>query len=392
MVGSCWKQFKISTGIAILTIRNTSLNHNSVLHYENQEQMNIRITGTGAYIPTEVVPNTSFGNTVFYDAAGNKVDKESSEVIEKFKAITGIQERRYLSKDLQTSDMATIASRRAIEASGVDPETLDGIIFAHNFGNIPGGKVQTDILPSLASRVKHDLGIENPNCVAYDILFGCPGWVQGLIIARNYILAGEGKKFLVIGAEALSRVLDPHDRDSMIYADGAAASILEADSEEAKTGILSVASQTFAKDEAYYLYYDKSYNEALDNDTRYIKMHGHKIYEFALNRVPAAMQLCLDKSGVDIADVKKILIHQANEKMDEAIVKRFYRLYKTPVPEAIMPMTIQYLGNSSVATVPTLLDTLLKDKLEGHQLNPGDVVLMASVGAGMNINAITYRI
>ncbi len=353
--------------------------------------MTIKITGTGAYIPTEIIPNTHFNETTFYDVSGNKVEKENTEVIEKFKAITGIAERRYLSSDLQTSDMATLASRKAVENSGVNPEELDGIILAHNFGNIPGGKVQTDILPSLASRVKHDLGIKNPNCVAYDVLFGCPGWLQGLIIARNYMLAGEGKKFLIIGAEALSRVLDPHDRDSMIYADGAAASVLEMVENTDDSGILSVASQTFANEEAYYLYYDKSYNTALKNDTRYIKMQGHKIYEFALNRVPAAMQVCLDKSGVDISEVKKILIHQANEKMDEAIVKRFYRLYKQQMPEGIMPMTIGQLGNSSVATIPTLLDIILNKGLENHELNKGDVVLMASVGAGMNINAVTYR-
>lgn len=353
--------------------------------------MTIKITGTGAYIPTEIVPNSSFNATKFYDVQNRKVEKENAEVIEKFKAITGISERRYLSNNLQTSDMATVAARKAVETSGIDAEELDGIILAHNFGNIPAGKVQTDTLPSLASRVKHDLGISNPNCVAYDILFGCPGWLQGLIIARNYILAGEGKKFLIIGAEALSRVLDPHDRDSMIYADGAAASVLEMVDETENSGILSVASQTFAKDEAYYLYYDKSYNSALKNDTRYIKMQGHKIYEFALNRVPAAMQMCLDKSGVDISEVKKILIHQANEKMDEAIVKRFYRLYKQTMPKSIMPMTIGYLGNSSVATIPTLLDVILKKELENHELNKGDVVLMASVGAGMNINALTYR-
>lgn len=353
--------------------------------------MTIKITGTGAYIPTEVIPNAEFSRAAFYNASGKKIDKENSEIIEKFKAITGIEERRYLSQDLQTSDMATIASRKAIEASGVKQEELDGIILAHNFGNIAGGKSQTNLLPSLASRVKNSLGIENPNCVAYDILFGCPGWLQGLIIARNYILAGEGKKFLVIGAEALSRVLDPHDRDSMIYADGAAATVVETVEDDDKSGILSVASQTFAKDEAYYLYYDKSYNEALKNNTSYIKMHGHKIYEFALNRVPVAMQICLDKSGIDISEVKKILIHQANEKMDEAIVKRFYRLYKQQMPEGIMPMTIGHLGNSSVATIPTLLDIILNNGLENHELNKEDVVLMASVGAGMNINAVTYR-
>jgi 3-oxoacyl-[acyl-carrier-protein] synthase-3 len=120
-------------------------------------------------------------------------------------------------------------------------------------------------------------------------------------------------------------------------------------------------------------------------------MYGRKIYEFALNNVPNALKDCLDKSGYKINDVKKILIHQANEKMDEAIVKRFYRLYKTPVPEKIMPMTIHKLGNSSVATVPTLFDLIRKDKLKDHKLSKGDIIIFASVGAGMHINAIVYK-
>ena len=120
-------------------------------------------------------------------------------------------------------------------------------------------------------------------------------------------------------------------------------------------------------------------------------MYGRKIYEFALNNVPNALKNCLDKSGYKINDVKKILIHQANEKMDEAIVKRFYRLFKTPVPEKIMPMTIHKLGNSSVATVPTLFDFIRKDKLKDHKLSKGDIIIFASVGAGMHINAIVYK-
>ena len=120
-------------------------------------------------------------------------------------------------------------------------------------------------------------------------------------------------------------------------------------------------------------------------------MYGRKIYEFALTNVPAAMKSCLDKSGIDINDIKKILIHQANEKMDEAIVKRFYKLYGMKMPENIMPMTIDKLGNSSVATVPTLYDMILKGKMNVHSINKGDIILFASVGAGMNINAIIYK-
>jgi len=124
----------------------------------------------------------------------------------------------------------------------------------------------------------------------------------------------------------------------------------------------------------------------------YLKMHGRKLYQYALETVPGAIRACLEKSGVAIDEVKKILIHQANGKMDDAILQRLYESYgmDTP-PDGVMPMTISWLGNSSVATIPTLLDLLLKGHLESHELNAGDVVIFASVGAGMNVNAMVYR-
>jgi 3-oxoacyl-[acyl-carrier-protein] synthase-3 len=183
-----------------------------------------------------------------------------------------------------------------------------------------------------------------------------------------------------------------HDRDSMIYSDGAGACIVEATTNNDASGILSHVSATHTFDEAYYLFYGTSNKlNTDDSKVRYIKMHGRKIYELALNSVPLAMKTALDKSDVDIKDLKKIFIHQANEKMDEAIIKRFFKLYKTPTPEHIMPMSIHKLGNSSVATVPTLLDLVIKGELENHQLNKGDIIMLASVGAGMNINAIVYK-
>jgi len=354
--------------------------------------MNLVITGTGSYVPGVIVTNRDFLKREFHKSTGEKIDQDPELTIKKFEEITGISERRYAHPDEKTSDLATYAGRDAIADAGIDPEKLDGIIVAHNFGDLPLGEVQSDQVPNLAARVKHNLGIENPNCIAFDILYGCPGWIQALILAYNYILAGQGKNYLVIGAETLSRTIDPYDRDSMIFSDGAGAAVVEARNDSKTAGILSTASQIFTKDEAYFLTYDVSYNTDYDSKTRFIKMQGHKIYEFSLNHVPAAMKLCLDKSGVDIGSVKKILIHQANEKMDHAIIKRFYRLYQQQPPEDIMPMNIHLLGNSSVATVPTLLDLILKGKLEGHSLQKNDVVLFASVGAGMSINAVTYRV
>mgnify|MGYP000511684348 CR=1 FL=1 len=353
--------------------------------------MNIKISGIGSYIPEKSISNTDFSDHVFLNEDGSPFGYPNEVVVNKFKSITGIENRRYANDQYTSSDLGYFAAKKAIANANIDPETIDYIIFAHNFGDVKHGTIQSDMLPSLATRVKHKLQIQNPKCVAYDLLFGCPGWIEGVLQANAFIQSGMAKRCLVIGGETLSRVVDPHDRDSMIYSDGSGAAIIEASDDE--TGMLSFESATYAYDEAGYLFFGKSYNPDLEKeDTRYIKMYGRKIYEFALSNVPAAMKSCLDQSGLDITDVKKILIHQANEKMDEAIIHRFYKLYGKSVPKDIMPMSIHELGNSSVATVPTLLDLLIRGKIENQELHKGDVLIFASVGAGMNINAVCYRI
>ena len=352
------------------------------------------ITGTGSYIPTYVKTNRDFAGHNFYAEDNSALDIEPHIIVEKFKQITGIEERRYASADIDSSDMAAIAAQKAIEDAGCDPETIDQIIVAHNFGNVIKHTIQTDVLPALASRVKHELKIKNPSCVPYDILFGCPGWVQGVIQADAYFKAGIAKKCLVIGTETLSRVLDVYDRDSMIFSDGAGASVLEAKNiNETQSGILATSVQSHCQGEVDYLKMGKSYYPDSDPRIRYIKMKGRKVYEYAMKHVPLAMKICLDKSGINIGELKKVFIHQANEKMDEGIIKEMYRLYGiASAPAHIMPMSIHNLGNSSVATIPTLLDMVRKGLMPEHNLNEGDVILFASVGAGMNINAVCYRV
>src|SRR5210317_88353 len=351
--------------------------------------MNIKITGSGISIPQKTAPNSAFLDHSFFDTSGTQIESSNVDIIEKFKAITGIEQRRYIKDDQTVADIAVEASQVAINDAKCDPESIDYIIVAHNVGDISLNSNQVNTLPSLASKVKAGLKIKNPNCVAYDILFGCPGWVEGVIQAQAFIKAGMAKKCLVIGADTLSRVLDHSDRDSMIYADGAGATMVEATTEDG--GILSHKTVTYtAEGEAEFIFYGPANDKGAG--TQYIKMFGRKVYEFALSKVPLAIQSCLEASGESIDEVKKIFIHQANLKMDDAIVKRFYRLYKMPMPEGILPMNIQEFGNSSVATVPTLFDLVRKENYGGHELKKGDLILFASVGAGMNINAITYRI
>ena len=349
------------------------------------------IVATGSFVPVNIISNNDFLEYRFYEKNGEPILRDNSEVIQKFQDITEIEERRYANKEHMASDLGYFAALNAIESSAIDPETLDYIIVAHNFGDIAPGSTRVDVLPTLGSRIKHKLGIKNPDCVAYDLPFGCPGWLQGMIQADYYIRSGDAKRILIIGTETLSRVTDPHDRDSMIYADGSGATILEGRITE-NEGILAHKTQTHTSVEAYYLYSGGSSNPDLITDDHFIKMDGRKIYEYALKHVPLVIQQTLDKSGTDVRDVKKVLVHQANGKMDEAILKRLFKMNGiTDTPMEVMPMTIANLGNSSVATVPTLLDMILKNKLDEHQINKGDTVVFASVGAGMNINSMVYR-
>ncbi|MEF8846717.1 MAG: ketoacyl-ACP synthase III [Bacteroidales bacterium] len=350
------------------------------------------IKGTGSFIPNKVVKNEDFLDATFYDESGVKMDKENEEIIQKFMEITGIHERRYLEDHQVTSDLSFLAAKAALEDAQTDREELDYIIVAHNFGDVKKSTGSVDMLPSLASRVKQKLGIENPFTVAYDIIFGCPGWIQGLIQANYYIQAGDAKRVMVIGSDALSRVSDPHDRDSMIFADGAGATILEAKESDKPVGILTHLTRSDALNEAYLMWMEQSNNPNYPGDEIFLKMNGRKQFEYALNTVPPLVKQTVEKAGVDVHDLKKVLIHQANEKMDQAMLKRFFKLYGIKdIPIDIMPMTISKLGNNSVGTIPIMLDLILKGEMENQTLNPGDPIVLVSVGAGMNINSIIYQ-
>lgn len=349
------------------------------------------IIGTGSCIPEVRVPNSSFSDHVFFEKDGEKIFKNMASVIEKFQTITGIAERRYAKPDQQASDLGALAAEQAIANAGIDRETLDYIIVAHNFGDVTVDSNRSSLVPALASRIKALLKISNPDCVAYDIPFGCPGWLEGLIQANLFIRSGEAKRCLVIGAETLSRIIDPHDKDSMIYSDGSGAVVVEG--KDVASGMIAWKTQTHAYGLTELLHMGSSSSPFIKNKADlYLKMNGRRVYEFALNHVPLVVKSVLDKAGTGVTEIKRILIHQANHKMDTAIVERLFKLCGAgSIPEHIMPMTIQWLGNSSVATLPTLLDLIAKGKMPGYEVAPGDKIIFASVGAGMNINAVLYQ-
>lgn len=356
------------------------------------EKIRSIIIGSGSFLPNYHRPNSYFENSDFCNPDGSKFPAESAEIVRKFYAITGIEERTVLDPSLLSSDMGAIASQRAIEAAGIDKESIDQIIVAHNFGDVQAGNSIPQLMPSIASKIKNKLGIQNENCIPYDLIFGCPGWVQAMIQADVYIKSGYAKTCLVVGTESLARLTDKYDRDAMIFSDGAGAVILSAVQSDSDIGILQQAAISHTNEEIDYLNMGKSYNSPKENEY-YIKMNGRKIYNYALSNVPRAIKACIEKSNLDLGDISKILIHQANEKMDVAIGERLYSLYGIDrMPAEKMPMNISKMGNNSVATVPVLFDMINKNQLIPHVFNSGDVLIMASVGAGMNINAFSYRL
>lgn len=354
--------------------------------------INAVITGSGHFLPPNVIDNTYFLQHEFYDEGGNRIEKPNSEIIEKFREITEIEERRYANKEMRNSEMAAIAGRNALDDAGVDQETLDYVMVATNYGDIDLGSQTVDIMPSISARVKHLMKIKNNQCKPYDMTFGCPGWIEALILSSQLIEAGIAKKILVIGSDMVSRAVDPHDRTAMIFADGAGAVVLEARESSEKVGVISHISIADNLEEMDYLSNGPSLKADFEGARRSVTMKGRKVYEYALRKVPAAIKRLIEQAGLDIDDIQKVLLHQANAKMDHAMVMRLFKLFgKNETPEGVDPMTVQKFGNSSVATVPTMFDLIRKGELGDHRFEPKAHIIFASVGAGMSINALLYK-
>lgn len=349
------------------------------------------IIGSGSYVPERVIGRKDFMDVEFYTEAGEKIDKANAEIIDKFIEITEIEERRYTQDDEFNSDIALKAAKEAIDDAGIDPETLDYIIFASNFGEVRNNGM-ADFMPTMAARLKNKLGIKNRRCITYDMIFGCPGWVEGMVLADILVKSGKAETILVVGSETLHRVMDPNDRNRMIFADGAGAVIVKKTDVE-NIGIIATNTICDNDAEIHYLENGPTINpEAEDQERYYVRMQGRKIYEYALKNVPDAIKDTIDQAGLQIQDIDKILIHQANAKMDYAMISRLHKLYGVrDYDHNISPMTIQKFGNSSVATIPTMYDLIIKGKMEGQKFAPHGNIIFASVGAGMNINCIVYR-
>ncbi len=329
---------------------------------------------------------------MFLDQKGNAFDKSNQELLTKFEEITGITERRYAPEGINTSDMGSFAAEKAVKKAGIDPETLDQIIVAHNFGNVAVEHNYYDLLPNMAARVKHHLGIKNSDCIAFDILYGCPGWLQGMIQADLLIRSGVAKRILVVGTDTIARVTDPHDRDRMLFSDGAGAAVLEAVESETPIGIIAHKAISDCLDEVSYLATGPTFNQKEEFRGLYLKMNGRQVFRYGLEKLPKLAADTLNLAGVSIEEVRMLLFHQANRKMIEQIAKKLYgKQSQSSYPDDFLPINVDFMGNNSVATIPILLDNILSGEFPGHEINEGDTVVFSSVGGGMPANCFVYK-
>jgi 3-oxoacyl-[acyl-carrier-protein] synthase III len=350
------------------------------------------ISGTGTHLPERIIKNDFFLNRQFLFEDGSPNPKPVAEVVEKLEQITGIKERRYISEKGDSVPLMKAAAEKAIADWGKDKNLIDQIIVAHNAGNMLEGTKGFHTLPNMAALLKNVLDISNHDCNAYDILFGCPGWVQGLIQAHQAIQMGDAQHVLVVGIEVASRLLDPHDLDSMILADGCGATVLSKAEASLNTGILSYATYSHGLDDLKYIFLDTSYNPNYEANVLF-KMSGKDVYKYATVWVPRVIKKALDKASLSAKDVDMFCFHQANGKMLHAFANNLAQMYDDEHLElnGKIPTTIQFTGNTSVATIPTMLDLILKGQLEGYTIKPGMKVVFASVGAGMHCNALVYQ-
>ena len=322
-----------------------------------------RITGTGSYMPDNIRTNFDIEKMV---------DTKNDWIV----ARTGINERRIVADEDQTSDLATRAAERALEMAGISASEIDLIVLGTITGDYPW--------PATACIVQNNLGAKN--AYAYDISAACSGFVYALGCASDFLQAGRGKKALVIGAETLSRIVDWTDRNTcVLFGDGAGAVVLEA-SEDSDSGILS---SHMHSDGSYLdLLYQPGFGtrippsiEALNDGSNYLKMQGNEVFKVAVRSLTDVSLEALEANGFEASDVSLFIPHQANKRILEATAKR------VKLSDEQVYINVQKYGNTSGATIPVAMDEANRAGL----LNSGDIVLLSAFGGGFTWGSTLIR-
>jgi 3-oxoacyl-[acyl-carrier-protein] synthase-3 len=326
-----------------------------------QSNLYSRVLGTGSYLPPDRVTN---------QALAERLAKQGIETSDEWiVARTGIHARHFAAPDQTTSELALAASNHAIEAAGIDPQTIDLIIVATSTPDF--------VFPSTACLLQNKLGIKNGGA-AFDIQAVCSGFAYAVATADNFIRSGAHRTALVVGAETFSRILDFTDRTTcVLFGDGAGAVILQA-SEEA--GVLSSALHADGS-HANILCTPGNVNNGVIAGSAFLHMDGQAVFKLAVKVLEKVAVEALEKAQLTAGDIDWLIPHQANIRIMESTARKLH------VPMERMVVTVGEHGNTSAASIPLAFDVAVRD----GRIKRGQHVLIEGVGGGFTWGASVIR-
>ena len=322
-----------------------------------------RIVGTGSYLPPRIVTN---------DDLAAKLDTSDAWIQER----TGIRQRHIADASQASSDLALEASNRALAAAGVNAADIDLILVATSTPDF--------IFPSTACLLQAKLGVKG--CAAFDVQAVCSGFVYALATADSMIKNRMAKKALVVGAEVFSRILDWNDRGTaVLFGDGAGAVVVSA----AKPGEPSIIDFEHEIDGSGGPALcmpaggssKPSSHETIDERLHYVKQEGQAVFRFAVRKTEEISRRLLARNGLEPADIDLFVSHQANRRIIQSATE------KLGVDPSKVVINIERFGNTTAATIPLALN----DAIRSGRLKKGQLVLLASVGAGFTVGAVLLR-
>ncbi|MCL7749182.1 MULTISPECIES: beta-ketoacyl-ACP synthase III [Halalkalibacter] len=304
------------------------------------------ILGMGSYIGEELVTNADFEK---------KIDTNDEWI----RTRTGIEERRFAPKDVDSSDMAYFAAKDALEHAGVSAEDIDLILVATVTPDMP--------FPTVSTLIQHRLGAKK--AAAMDISAACAGFIYGLATGQQFIETGAYKNILVVGVEKLSKITDFTDRNTaVLFGDGAGAAVLGPVSED--KGIL-----------AFELGADGTGAMHINQQGKYLQMNGREVFKFAVRQMGDSSLRVLEKAGLTKEDCDFLVPHQANIRIMEAARERL------DLPVEKMSKTVHKYGNTSSASIPMAM----VDELRSGKIKDGDLLVLVGFGAGLVWGSVAIR-
>jgi 3-oxoacyl-[acyl-carrier-protein] synthase III len=315
----------------------------------------ISITGLGCHVPERILSN---------DELATMVDTSDEWIRER----TGIRERRIARDDEALTDIALPACRRALAMAGVEPASIDLLVVA---------TVTPDMaFPSASALLADELGM--PDAAAYDLSAGCTGFVYAIAQAHAMLAAGLARRALVVGGDVLSKILDWHDRSTLVlFGDGAGAVVVERVDDGGFLGFELGADGGGGAN----LWLPGSGSRRFDEPDKYVKMNGREVFKFATRVMVTSAEAILDECGLSIEDVDVYVPHQANVRIIDHAVK------KLGVPAGRTVVNVERYGNTSSGSIPLAL----ADAADDGRLESGKLVLLTGMGAGLTWGSALIR-